>query len=344
MNSKRIKIFLGGFINYTNAQNLNCLALSKYLDKDKFQVYTLSMSYKTIIDTDVIIFNCFFPFSISSFIGYVWGIFKCDVAYLPKHLSTSRWIFILAKFLNKKIFTTIEMNMCDQDKESVLNAFGSYERFKNHFKYFDNIFGITSYIINNAVCGVKLNKNVLYLGVETNIFNFKLKKKLQNIVFIGSLTKRKKVEEILSLAKKFSMLNFYIIGGGNEEEYLRSLATENVFFLGKINQKKLSIELDKIDLHILPSRSEGFPKVILETASAGIPSLVYSDYGASEWINHGENGFIVDNFNQMCNLLSLLLEDDMLLDFNSKGAYNMSRIFDWKIVVKEWEKNILDLI
>ena len=140
------------------------------------------------------------------------------------------------------------------------------------------------------------------------------------------------------------MLNFYIIGGGNEEEYLRSLATENVFFLGKINQKKLSIELDKIDLHILPSRSEGFPKVILETASAGIPSLVYSDYGASEWINHGENGFIVDNFNQMCNLLSLLLEDDMLLDFNSKGAYNMSRIFDWKIVVKEWEKNILDLI
>ena len=53
--------------------------------------------------------------------------------------------------------------MCDKDKESVLNAFGSYERFKNHFKYFDNIFGITSYIINNAACGVKLNKNVLYL-------------------------------------------------------------------------------------------------------------------------------------------------------------------------------------
>ena len=33
---KKVKIFLGGYINYTNAQNLNCRALAIYLDKDKF--------------------------------------------------------------------------------------------------------------------------------------------------------------------------------------------------------------------------------------------------------------------------------------------------------------------
>ena len=32
----RIKVFLGGYINYTNAQNLNCRAVAEYLDKDKF--------------------------------------------------------------------------------------------------------------------------------------------------------------------------------------------------------------------------------------------------------------------------------------------------------------------
>jgi len=40
---KKIKIFLGAYINSTNAQNLNCLALAKYLDKDKFDVYTLEL-------------------------------------------------------------------------------------------------------------------------------------------------------------------------------------------------------------------------------------------------------------------------------------------------------------
>ena len=37
--------------------------------------------------------------------------------------------------------------------------------------------------------------------------------------------------------------------------------------------------LKDMQLHIFPSRSEGFPKVILETACAGVPSLVYADYG-----------------------------------------------------------------
>ena len=49
--------------------------------------------------------------------------------------------------------------------------------------------------------------------------------------------------------------------------------------------------LKTVDLHILPSRNEGFPKVVLECAAAGIPSLLFSDYGAKEWM---EGGFVVD--------------------------------------------------
>ena len=35
--AKKIKVFLGGYVNFTNAQNLNCRALAKYLNKDKFE-------------------------------------------------------------------------------------------------------------------------------------------------------------------------------------------------------------------------------------------------------------------------------------------------------------------
>ena len=50
---KKVKIFLGGYINYTNAQNLNCRALAIYLDKDKFEIFTLVVHFgeKTLVST-----------------------------------------------------------------------------------------------------------------------------------------------------------------------------------------------------------------------------------------------------------------------------------------------------
>lgn len=37
---KRIKIFLGGYVNYLNAQNINCRSLSEHLDQNKFNIST----------------------------------------------------------------------------------------------------------------------------------------------------------------------------------------------------------------------------------------------------------------------------------------------------------------
>ena len=39
----RVKLFLGAYVNCTNAQNLNCFALAKHLDKSQFDITTLSL-------------------------------------------------------------------------------------------------------------------------------------------------------------------------------------------------------------------------------------------------------------------------------------------------------------
>ncbi|MCF6173219.1 MAG: hypothetical protein L3J44_05485, partial [Campylobacteraceae bacterium] len=61
---KKIKVFLGAYINSTNAQNLNCLALAKHLDKTKFDVYTLEL-YSGNLQIEpmesVITFKVFYP-------------------------------------------------------------------------------------------------------------------------------------------------------------------------------------------------------------------------------------------------------------------------------------------
>jgi len=343
MHKKKIKIFLGGFINYTNAQNLNCLALAKHLDSSKFITYALSVYFLPKIKSQAVMFNCFYPFRISSMIGFLWGILKCDVIYLPKHRFHPNWILYIAIFLGKKVLTTIENNMCNLEKESMINSFGGKMNLVNYFQCIPNIFGITQYIIDNSTCGVRLENKVLYLGVESDVYSQKVRKKLKNIVCIGNLNKRKRVGEFLELAKKFPNINFNIIGEGLDRKSLEDKATKNVTFLGHLNQQEIVSKFNEMDLHVLHSISEGFPKVILETAAAGIPSIVYSDYGASEWIVNNKNGFVVNDFKQLTTIIMGLIDNENMLLKNSKGAILMAKKFDWKVVIREWEEVIYNL-
>ena len=344
MHKKKIKIFLGGYLNYTNAQNLNCLALAKYLDSTKFTTYALSVYFLPTIKSQAIMFNCFYPFKISSSIGFLWGVLKCDVIYLPKHHSTPRFILILSNLLGKKIFTTIEANMCDKlRKRNMIKAFGSNDKLINYFSYFKNIFPITKYILDNSNCGVHLKRKVLYLGVDTDNFVPILKDNLRNIVFIGSLVNGKGTHEFIQLAKIFNKLNFHIIGDGQLRKELENISTGNIFFHGLLANDKLRHLLSTMDLHILLSRNEGFPKVILETAASGIPSILYSDYGAEEWIRHRYNGFVVNNIDDVVAIIKELEKDSFLLSEISKKVINFSKLFEWKVVIREWEKVICDL-
>ena len=99
----------------------------------------------------------------------------------------------------------------------------------------------------------------------------------------------------------------------------------------------------KSDLLFVPSKSEGFPKVILEAASAGVPSIVYDSYGASSWIDNRKNGFVVSSFNHVEELVNELLENPVLLHEVSKNTEDLAHRFDWKKIINDWEKVIEDL-
>ena len=55
---KKIKIFLGGYVNFPNAQNVNCDNIAQYLDKDNFEIHTMYLS-KFPVDKRLIIFSFF---------------------------------------------------------------------------------------------------------------------------------------------------------------------------------------------------------------------------------------------------------------------------------------------
>ena len=101
--------------------------------------------------------------------------------------------------------------------------------------------------------------------------------------------------------------------------------------------------MENIQLHVFPSRAEGFPKVTLETAAAGVLSVVYDDYGANEWITSGKNGFVVKSVNDMITVIQDLLDHPEKLQPLADNARELAKSFDWKVRIKDWEK-VIDLI
>ena len=99
---KKIKVFLSGIINSTNAQNLNCLALARHLDKSRFVVRTLTV-YSGNLPTEKIdgvkYLPIRYPAKIWHPIQLIRGILWADVSYLckPEHWRLQRWLIRLLK-------------------------------------------------------------------------------------------------------------------------------------------------------------------------------------------------------------------------------------------------------
>ena len=340
---QKIKVFLGGYINYTNAQNLNCRAVAEYLDKQIFEVYTLTSHFAKKEKFYVNTFHCFKPFSISKNIGFLWGIIKCDIAYLPKHIDTPFWVFKLSQLLKKPVFTTIEGNVTNQNIPNLTSLFSSTTVMKEHFNHVSQIFGITKYIVNQTKSVLEIEREPLFLGVDAHQFTTNISKELKSIVFVGGLIKRKRVEQILKLALDYPNIRFYIIGDGPERNKLESNASNNIEFYGVLSHNEINVIFEQSDLMFLPSKSEGFPKVILESASAGIPSIIYNTYGASDWVENRKNGFIVANFVEVVDIINRILDNPKILENASKNAVRLADKFDWKNIIKDWERIIKNL-
>ena len=85
--------------------------------------------------------------------------------------------------------------------------------------------------------------------------------------------------------------------------------------------------------------------MILEVAAAGIPSIVYADYGANEWMSNGVDGCIVRTFDEIVEEITALKRDANRLERLASGARNLARRFDWSKIIVHWQDAIekLDL-
>jgi len=355
LSSHKIKVFLSGIVNSTNAQNLNCLALAKHLDPEKFEVRALTIYSGDLHSTPTpttYTYPIRYPAKVWHPIQLMRGILWSDVAYLCKP-EYWKWQRLLIRVFHKKAFKTIEGAFIGTniDKALALKSIaGSKKALLESLTFTGNTYSITEAMksVNEKAIGLKTKEKVLYLGAETEQFRNDIRReKLTDVAIIGGNLFYKGLNDFFELAKRFPQLIFHVIGSGmgkvNPEVEVERLGLKNIVCHGSLSHTELAEALKGIQLHIFPSRAEGFPKVTLETAAAGVPSLVYDDYGAGEWIKDGESGFVVKTIEDMVGVVQRLISEPALLQKVSEGARAMAKRFDWKVLVKEWERVIEEL-
>ncbi len=168
--------------------------------------------------------------------------------------------------------------------------------------------------------------------------------------FIGRVTADKGVGALLSalqlLRQRRVEAQLLVLGAQNESDsvgWVSRLQSESrVVLAGHVDDIRPYVEL--MDVHVLPSRREGFPNVVLETGAMGVPTVTTRATGAVDSVRDGETGLLVDvdDAGQLADAVGRLLADPGLAHRLGAAAREVAvRDFQPSEVVASFVSHIL---
>jgi glycosyltransferase involved in cell wall biosynthesis len=118
------------------------------------------------------------------------------------------------------------------------------------------------------------------------------------VVTVGRLVSWKGVDKVLEAVAHCDRVGVAIVGDGPERERLLELAKalsmgDRVYFAGKRRKAETLALMTMCDIFVLNSSYEGFPHVVLEAMSLGLPVVVTAVGGTLEIVQDGENGILI---------------------------------------------------
>ncbi len=186
----------------------------------------------------------------------------------------------------------------------------SIERMIFKGKRFKKVVAISELVKKNIIDNYHLNQQdikVVYNGVDLkrfypenrDIYRGEIRKKYSITkddfvaLFVGSGFERKGVEFLLKAAERASRpITLLIVGRGSRKKYKRFIEKQRVIFCGP--QKEIQGFYAASDVFLFPTIYEPFGNVHLEALASGLPVITTKQSGASEIIENGKQGFVVE--------------------------------------------------
>ena len=162
--------------------------------------------------------------------------------------------------------------------------------------------------------------------------------KTKKILYVGNLFPYKGLDILLKAVGVIDgSINFVldIVGDGPEKQKLKTMAIDlglgDVVVFHGIIKNKLSLETlyANSDVFVLPSYTEGTPKVLTEALSKSVPVVASKVGGIPHMIKDGVNGFLVDpgDFETLNKKIVMLLENSEVRQIMSINALNSAKAY-----------------
>src|SRR3989344_139753 len=241
---------------------------------------------------------------------------------------------INAKKISKKpLIIHIHNTVFDRSKENP--SVHEYNIEKAGFENADHIIAISNRIKETLIhnYGIPDSKiSVVHWGIdhENEFYNQKNPKKFQNkiVLFAGRVTSQKGPDYFIEAAKKvldkYKNVRFVVVGNGDMLPKVINRSIElgisnKINFTGWLNQKDVFKAFKIADLFVMPSVSEPFGLVALESIKNGTTVIVSKQSGVSEVLN---NCLKVDfwDTNELANkIINVLTRENLYNELKSKS-------------------------
>lgn len=116
---------------------------------------------------------------------------------------------------------------------------------------------------------------------------------IKRIAYVGQVRKSKGIDSIIEVAKNNKRIVFDLVGPLTSEYDEAALSSiENIVLHGAQNKEYIKNILDKADIFLFPTKSEGFSLALLEAMARGLP-VITTDVGANKDMIEDNGGVIV---------------------------------------------------
>ena len=154
----------------------------------------------------------------------------------------------------------------------------------------------------------------------------------QHILYAGVLTPLKGVHHLIdafaSIAQHCPQVSLILVGHASNKAYTAMLHEQvrrlhlagRIQFVAQVPQRELAALMRSACVLVLPSTSEGLPRVVIEAMATGLPVIASCVGGIPEMVENGATGFLVSpgNATALAERLRWVLE-------HPKEAHEMGR-------------------
>ena len=180
------------------------------------------------------------------------------------------------------------------------------------------VFFETKYLVDFFI---KFNKNTYWFPNVREKSKYRTKLDYSSkFIYLGNIQEEKGMDDLLKLTNLLSddyVIDLYGNIRENKYDYIRKLQDPIVSYRGIINPSEAQKIISEYDVLILPSYREGYPGVIVEAFSVGVPVVATNLKGISEIVKNGISGILVPTNNP-------LKLADAMRDFDSKNYIKFS--------------------